>query len=447
MATRGTVSRAAVITACVVLCAAPRALQGQRIAESSAGHEQAQTTPTVRLAVFDGLAEAQACVEEEDFECAAQKLDRLLSTRGLIGYETALVWQAYGALYITDERYADALVAFENLLRLDELPPALEQTVLYTVAQLYGHEGEYERAVETLDRWLEIADRPTPEAWALKARFLYALERYAETIEPARTAFGLLEERGASPDEALYQILQYSYLALDRPIDAIAVGTEIVERWPKKQHVVTLAALYGQIEEDDVQLALYEAAFEAGWLRSGPELTSYARLLLAGEVPYKAALILERGLEDGTIEATREAWDMLSQAWRGAPDDERAIAALLRASELAVDGEIDQRLAISYAALLRWEDCVTAAERALERGLQQPSDAHVQRGSCLIGLERYAEARDALAVAARTPSARETASRWLSYVEAEEKWGLRLEAMKQELRELERARLESETDP
>src|SRR5690606_10730920 len=232
-----------------------------------------------------------------------------------------------------------------------------------------------ENALEALDRWFALAESPSAEAWAMKARFLYLLGRYADAIEPARTALRTFAEQGQTADEGLYQVLQYSYIELDQLQHAIEVGTEIVELWPKKQHVVTLAALYGQNGDELVQLALYEAAFEAGWLTSGTELSSYAQLLLAAEIPYKAATILEEGLEGGVIASTPPNWQMLSQAWLLARDEERALPPLERASELASDGEIDLRLASAHSVLYRWEECVDAASRALERGIERADEA------------------------------------------------------------------------
>ena len=332
------------------------------------------------------------------------------------------------------------------MLSQEDLPLALEQSTLYTIAQLYGQEEEYEQALDALERWFALTESPSPESWGMKARFLYLLERHADAIEPARTALRLFDEQGKSADEGIYQVLQYSYIELDDIVSALEVGKEIVERWPRKQHVVTLAALYGQNGEELVQLALYEAAFEAGWLTSSAELTSYAQLLLAGEIPYKAARLLEDGLERGAVESKPESWQLLSQAWLLAREDERALPALARAAQLASDGTFDLRLANAYAALERWQECVDSSERALERGLERPDEAHVQHGSCLVGLKRFADARDAFRKAARDDRSRDIAARWLSFVEAEELYGLELDRMRDELRRLRRPAEEHAAD-
>lgn len=435
--------RAAALSAAVLLFAAVDIVLAQGARDAETDEARGRPTPTMRLSLFDGLAEAQACIDEEDFACARERLDRLASMRGLTGYETAQILRAYGALHIAEERYPQAIAAFENLLSQEDVPPALAQSILYTIAQLYGQEEEYERALDALERWFALTESPSPESWALKARFLYLLERHADAIRPARTALRLFDEQGKSADESLYQVLQYSHIELEDLESAIEVGKEIVERWPKKQHVVTLAALHGQAGDDLVQLALYEAAFEASWLTSSAELTSYAQLLLGAEIPYKAARVLEQGLSDGAIDSTPAGWQLLSQAWLLAREDERALPALARAAELADDGEIDLRLANAYSLQYRWQECLDAAERALERGLERPDEAHLQRGSCLVGLARLGDARQAFRTAARDSRSRDVANRWMQFVDGEERWGQNLGSMREELRELERARLEA----
>lgn len=432
--------RGTALVIALTLLAVPDGASAQSSRARDSQQERTRQTPTMRLGLFEGLGEAQACMDAEDFACARERLDRLASMRGLTGYETAQVHRAYGALHIAEERYREAIAAFEAMLMQDDVPPALEESALYTIAQLYSQEEEYGEALAALERWFALVESPSPESWALKARFLYLLARHGDAIEPARTALRLFDEQGKTADEGLYQVLQYSYLELDDVELAIDVGREIVERWPKKQHVVTLAALYGQAGDELVQLALYEVAFEAGWLTSSAELSSYAQLLLAAEIPYTAARVLEDGLENGRIDATPASWELLSQAFVLAREEERALPALARAAELATDGEIDLRLAHAHATLYRWQECADAAERALDRGLENPDDAHVQLGSCLVGLKRFDAARNAFRVAAGTPRSRDVARRWLEFVEAEERWGFEMERMLEELRELERAR-------
>jgi tetratricopeptide (TPR) repeat protein len=146
-----------------------------------------------------------------------------------------------------------------------------------------------------------------------------------------------------------------------------------------------------------------------------------AQMLLQADIPFKAARILDKGLDDGTIESTESNWRLLSQAWQLAQEDEEALPALSRASSLSSDGELDMRLAMSYANLARWEDCITASREALRRGgLNRTDQANLTLGNCLTETKQYREARNAFQAAQQDQRSRSTAQQWLQYIAAEE---------------------------
>jgi hypothetical protein len=399
--------------------AAPAA-QAQR-RDQSASEPQRRGAPTIRIAVYDRLVEAQQCAEDDEFDCARRRLDEVRAMRNLSGYEAAQMWNVYAAFHLARDDYPQAITAFENVLQQEDLPLGIEQSTRYALAQLYGHRERYVEALDALERWFEVADMPSADAYMLKARYHYLLMQYHEGIEPAEAALRIALEQGKEPEEAWYQLLQVLYYELEDYPNVIRTATTLVERWPKKEHLVTLASLYGQQGEDIVQLALYETAYEAGWLDSGSELANLAQMLLQADVPYKAARILERGLEEGTVPSSETHWRLLAQAWVVAQEDEKALSPLTRASELSATGELDMRLANAYANLSRFEECVDSAGRALARaGFDRVDLAQMVLGNCLFSLNRYGEAKTAFRAAASDSRSRDAAQQWLLHTEIEE---------------------------
>jgi tetratricopeptide (TPR) repeat protein len=398
--------------------AAPLA-EAQRSDESDSSQRRA--TPTIREQVYDRLAEAQQCTEADDFDCARELLEQVRAMRNLSGYEAAQMWNVHAALHVAEEDYPRAIAAFENVLVQPDLPLGIEQSSRYALSQLYGQQERYAEALAALEEWFAITEMPSAEAYMLKARYHYLLMEYREAVEPAEWALQLATEQGLEPQESWYQLLQVVYYELENYSNVIRVATTLTENWPKKQHVVTLAGVYGQQGRDLVQLSLYEAAYEAGWLESSTELATLAQMLLQAEIPYKAARILEQGLEDGRIASTQTNWRLLAQAWVLAQEDARALPALTRASALSSNGELDMRLANAYANLARWDECVDAAESALERGgFDRTDQLQMTLGSCLFSLQRFDEAKAAFRAAARDDRSREAAGQWLSHAEAEQ---------------------------
>jgi len=400
--------------------------------ESEAAAQETRRTPAMRERVYSVLAEAQACAEMDDYPCAMEHLADVRAMDDLNSYELAQMWNFFAFIYYGQDRLDEALDAYQNVLQQPDLPIGMETDTLFTIAQLYQATEQYPEALETLDRWFAVAQNPGPQPFYLKAVIHYQLQQYREGIEPIRAAIQLAVDRNEEPQEGWYQLLNVFYFELEDYPNVIRTLTTLVEMWPKRDYMTQLAGVYGQEGDDQRQLALWEAAYEAGWLQRGTEYVSLAQMLLASEAPYKAGKILQEGLDDGTIESTMANWRMLAQAWQIAAEDELALPAYARASSLADDGEIDMRLAQSFANLGRWEECIESSRTALNRGgINRADQVNLLLGNCLVEERRYSEALEAFRSAARDDRSRDSANQWIAFVQGEQRRERELDAMVQ----------------
>jgi tetratricopeptide (TPR) repeat protein len=398
--------------------------------EGGASSQETRRTPAMRERVYNVLSEAQACAEMDDMACAEELLAEVRAMDDLNSYEVAQMWSFYAYIYFSQDNLEEALRAYLRVLEQPDLPIGLEQDTMYTAAQLYQATEQYQEALDMLDRWFAVAENPGAQPYYLKAVTHYQLQQYREGIEPVQTAIRINEERGEEPEEGWYQLLNVFYFELEDYPNVIRTLTTLVEMWPKRDYLIQLAGIYGQEGDDRAQLALYQAAYEGGWLERGTDKVTLAQMLLQADIPYRAALILQEGLNSGEIESTEANWRLLAQSWQIAQDDERALPALTRASELSSDGEIDMRIAQSYANLARWEECAEAARRALQRGgVDREDQLNLLLGNCLVEQRLYNEATTAFRAAARDDRSRNAANQWLRYVENESARERELEAM------------------
>ncbi|MBN1239058.1 MAG: tetratricopeptide repeat protein [Gammaproteobacteria bacterium] len=389
--------------------------------EQSQGEQETRKTPAMREKVYQPLAEAQECADMEDWACAQEQLERVRRMTDLNSYELAQMWNFYAFVRFSQDDFDGAIEAYENVIAQPELPLGLETSTVYALAQMYVQQERYQEGLDMLNRWFELSENPAPEPYVLKAQIHYQMQQYEEGIEPIQTAMEIAQRQNKEIEEGWYQLLNVFYFELENYPKVIETLTILVENWPKKDYLVQLAGMYGQEGQEMRQLALYEAAYEADWLTRGQEVVNLAQMLLQAEIPYKAAVLLERGLEDGSIESSEQNWRLLSQAWQLAQEDEKAIPALTRAAELAEDGELNVRLAQSHANLANWEDCIEASRTGLQRGgLSRPDQANLLLGNCLAELKRYEEARAAFQAAARDERSRSGAEQWLQYIQSEQ---------------------------
>jgi tetratricopeptide (TPR) repeat protein len=375
----------------------------------------------MRERVYNRLSEAQACAEMDDIACAQRLLAEVRAMDGLNSYEIAQMWNFYAFIYISQDNFREAIQAYEMVLQQPDLPLGMETSTRYTLTQLYFQEERYEDSLSMLDTWFALEPTPAPDAYILRAQLFYSLERFREGIEPVQTALRVAEERGRPAQENWYRLLNVFHYELEDYPNVIEVLRTLINGWPKREYFIQLAAMLGQEGDDTGQLALYETAYEAGWLTRGNELVQLSQLLLSADIPVKSAKIMQEGLDAGTIESTETNWRILAQAWQLAQEDEQAIPAMTRAASLADNGEIDIRLAQSFQNLARYEECAETARTAIRKGdLRREDQANMILGACLFELKEYPAARTAFQTAAADNRSRTNAQSWIEYVNVEE---------------------------
>ena len=389
--------------------------------QSEAAQQETRKTPAMRERVYSRLSEAQACADEDDMPCARELLDRVRQMSNLNSYEIAQMWNFYAFIYFSQDNYREAIRAYENVLQQVDLPLGLETTTIFTLTQLYFQEERFEDSLAMLERWFVLTPTPAPDPYVLKAQIYYSLERFREGIEPVRTAIQVAMDQERELRENWYRLLNVFYYELEEYPNVIGVLTTMIEMWPKREYFIQLSAMYGQEGDEGRQLGLFETAYEAGWLLRSSEIVNLSQLLLQADIPYKAAKILEKGLEDGIVESTESNWRVLAQAWQLAQEDEEAIPALSRAAGLADDGVLDIRLAQSHQNLAQWQNCADAARSGMRKGdLRRLDQANMILGACLFELGEFDAARNAFGDAEKDSRSRTGARSWMRYVDAEE---------------------------
>ncbi len=420
-------SATALVLGGLLLDAAPSHAQGMGM--GAADERETRRTPAMRERIYSMLAEAQACSEIDDIECAQKKLAEVRARDDLNSYETAQMWNFYAFIYFGQDNYREAITAYEMVLMQPELPLAMETNTLFTLTQLYFQQEDYQKSLDTLDQWFGVAENPGPDPYYLRAQIYYQLQQYRDGIEPILQAIEVAEVQGRELRENWYRLLNVFYFELEDYPNVINVLRTIIESWPKREYFVQLSAIYGQEGEDDKQLALYETAFEAGWLQRSNEFVQLSQLLLQAETPVKAALIMEAGLDEGVVESTENNWRVLAQAWQLAREDQKAIPALSRAAGLSDDGELNLRLAQSHQNLEQWQECIDAAREGLDKGdLRRADQGHMILGACLFNLDEYTQARNAFETAGEDSRSRTASRSWIQYVNSEEERERQLQA-------------------
>ena len=397
--------------------------------ESDKGEKRkTRKTPSMSEKVYNKLTEAQELIEARNYEAGLTALSDLAKEPKLSDYEKAQLYNYFAYTYFTLERYEDAIYSYEIVLSQPDLPEALETNSLYTLAQLYFIIEDYKKAVDIINRWFTVTEKPTENAYMLLGQGYYQLEQYKESLVPLKEAYAMVKGRGDIPKENLMLLLRVDYFNLGDYDNMLEVLKELVIYYPKSEYWLTMAGTYSELKRLDKQMSILEMMYEAGTLQRGNQQLNLANLYMLHEAPYKAAVLLEKGMEEGKIEESIRNLRLLSQAWLQAQENEKSLPPLQHAARLTKDGELDMRLAQAYINLYRYDEAIESLRTAFKKGgLKRSDQANIMLGLALFETQKFDASLNAFREASKDKRSRKAAETWLGYVSSEKKRKQQLE--------------------
>ena len=382
--------------------------------------QKTKKAQAVSKEVYDRITKAQELVDAKDYSGALKLLNALYNPDKLTEYEQGNVLNYIGFVYYNMDDIPNAIRTYAKMVAIPSLEITLLKQVTYTLAQLYTMQEDYDRALQTLDKWFQLETNPAPDPYILKAQNLYQVQRYSEMIQPIETAMEVAKRRDKPVKEDWYVLLNFAYFQEENYRKVRDIQKILLVTWPKKRYWFSLAGAYTELGEDENLINAYAAAHDQGMLEKESELVTMAQLFLQREVPYKAARLLEKEMASGRVSKSAKNYRLLSQAWQLAMEDEKAIPALTEAARLTTDGELDVRLGNAYLNTGKYKECAASVRKGIEKGSLKSSDnANISLGMCLYNMRQYQSAISAFNTAAKTPRSRRVANQWISVIRAD----------------------------
>jgi tetratricopeptide (TPR) repeat protein len=385
--------------------------------------KERKTKQTVAMSqqVYESLLEIQELVEAEDMAGAQKKIaDMQRKKKKLSPYEAAQIWNLSGYAYYLAEDYEAAIRSYGKVLAQPDLPEALQQSTLKTMAQLYFTIENYKLALETIERLMAAVEEPAADVHMLQGQAYFQMGEFENAIPPIKTAIDMYKGQGRVPRENWLLLLRVCYWELKDFPNMLLVLEELIEAYPKDTYVLTLAGVYSELGDTKKQLALTEALYEKGYIDGKTHAVNLANLYLLHGVPYKAARVLEKEMATDNVKSDVRNLRLLSQAWYSARDDKKAIPPLKLAASMSDDGELYIRLAQSHINLENWSEAANAAKKALSTGgLKRKDTANIMYGMALFNQKKLEQARRAFQAAGNDKRSERAAGQWIKYVDSE----------------------------
>ena len=359
------------------------------------------------------LLKIQELAEADDFAGALEILEPLSKKTRLKKFDKATVYQMMGYMLGAQERYDDALDAFEVALAVDYLPDSAMQQLKYNLGQLYLGQENYDRAIELFEEWLEGAEKPDAQAHFMITIAYAGKEDWASALDHARISVGL----STTPVEnRLRLLLAVEYQNGNIP-ETLAVLKTLATLFPKKDYYMQLAFGYSNFGEEENALAMLELAYSQDFLDKERDLTQLTQRYLYHSLPWPAAKVMRKGLADGIVESNSENLELYANSLLHAREYGEAIAPLAEAADLSEDGDLYIRLAQVHLEVENWKKARRALEAAIEKGgLRDEGTAHLLLGISNFNEERFLSARTAFLTAAEEEKTADSAGKWLKHV-------------------------------
>ncbi len=368
---------------------------------------------TVSTWTYKRLAEIQEDLGAERFSSALSRLGALSGKKRLNSHELALVWQMYGFAYSMQGRYPDAAQAFEKCLAQNSLPESTTQHTRYNLAQAYLGSEAFGKAIRELNAWLAATENPTAEVYYLLAAAHVQLKEFKRALPHARQAVAMKKK----PREPWLNLLMSVHFELNQLRSVLDVCKRLVEIYPKRSYWLQLSSVYNELGDVRRALATLELAYAQGFVTRSNEIISLASLYIDQGIPFKAAEILEKEIDAGTVETNLNNMKMLSSAWLQSRERRRALAPLEKAAQLDTTGESFFLLAQVYVEAEQWKKAHEAAQKAFKKSdLKRPGQVHLLDGIALLSMKKKSKARKAFERAEKFEQEQQAARQWLNHI-------------------------------
>ncbi len=392
-------------------------------AQKDAAKKKKNKAPLIRKKIYDKLTKAQDFVTAKKYQEATAVLDEINNGRRLNNTEKAQLWNFCAYIAFSQDKYKEAIIAYNKLLEQPELQLGVKTSTIYTLSQLYFLTENYPKALEKIKQWITLSEKPSPDAYALLGQAYYKLKQFKDAIPALRKAIDLRKASGKPVKENWYLLMRATYYELKDYKNMAEVLKELVTLYPKVKYFRDLAGAYSQLGDTKKQLGIMETLYEDGNLTKGSQIRNLANLYLIHGIPLKSAKVIDAAIKKGLLEKTEKNLRLLSQSWVQAREDKQAIKPLTEAAKISNKGEAWINLGQAYVNLDQWPEAIKAIEKGLQvNGVKKPDSAYILLGMGYYNLKQMKKAKAAFNQALKVSKSKhnkKSARQWIKYLETE----------------------------
>jgi len=389
-------------------------------AQEEGDQRKTKRVQSIRQKLLKDFEKAQEAFDAKNYSEARRFIDKIEKTEGLNNIERAYVHNYRGNMCFEQDNLSCALREFKKVVTTREgLPDSFYNQMIYVIAQVYFSQENYNEALSYAQRWFKTQADPTADAYMLVGQAQYMLKRYDAALPNVQKGIQKYVDVGSVPKEGWLNLLSYIYRQKNQYNKMLPVLKQLVQHYPKKTYLMTMAGVYNELDDQSKMTAMYQALYDQSLLTKESEIVTLAQLNMSADNPYAASEIMRKGIETGVIKKNLKHYRIYSQSLFASREYEKALAPLQRAAELSSDGKLYNQLGLSYVQLNRWREAESAKKAINKRGLSDTGGTYISLGLTQFEQKKFNEATATFNRATNYEKVSRDANNWIRYVQAE----------------------------
>lgn len=329
-------------------------------------------------------------------------------------FDRAFVNNFTGKMYAGQEGKGDkALELLQASVAEKVLNDNEHADTLRLVADLSMQEKKYVEAVKWYEQWMDFTCKKDPDVYTRMAQAFYESKDLAKMIDPADKAIALYDKPNKNP----YVLKLTSYYERKLYKETVEVAEILVKTFPEnKQWWTQLGFFYMLVEDYKRALATFEISYIKGYLTKKSELKALSQLYATNEIPYKAAIILEKYINEGLIERNDKTLSNLANSYHQAREYKKAAKYYGEAAKLNPDPDYYRKQGILLLAAEDYKGSLKALQAALDAGADQEGRIHIAMMEANLYSNNFRQAYVHVNEAKKHSNVARNARAWVPYI-------------------------------
>lgn len=362
---------------------------------------------------------------EPNYKAAWPKLKQLVDRCDDCNeYEWAQLYQRAAVVQYNLDNIPGAIDYFKKVLsKSPNIPETLEAQLTYQIAQLLTSEERYQEALDHFGKWEALCPNVVPDDYFYyRAQNYYLLNKKDDALREVSKSIKIASDKGETPREGWYKLQMAIHIDKEDYKSAEKVAEQLAVKYTDNRILAQLASIYGMNGKEKEQMALLDALYTAGIFDKENQYKNLAYLYLGAEAPYLASKVMKKGVESKLVTRDAKNLEVWAVSLTQAQELKKALPIMEEAAQKMDNGKIYATLSAIYLDTERYEDAVSAARKALNKGgLRSRGEVQMYIGSAYLSLKKYDESIKALQEAVKDEKYKTHAQNLIKYVQNEKK--------------------------